>query len=793
MKTLDKKLLRDLKLMWSQALTIALVVASGVAGFITSFSAYDALSWSRDLYYADARFADVFATLKRAPLSLEPQLQAMAGAAHVETSQAQVVPVSIANVADPIVGLLLGLDPLAPPRLNKVNLRSGRMLSPARSGSGIGAMEALVSEGFAQARGLKPGDSVTALINGTREQLLVVGIALSPEYIFAGLGGSPDQRGFGVFWVDKKTLAAAYNMEGAFNQVAVRLGPGASEGAVIDQLDRLLARYGASNAHGRDLQMSHAMLSSEISQQRVMGTVLPSIFLAVAAFLLNVVLGRQIATQREQVAALKALGYDNLAIGLHYLKLLLLIVALGVVLGLALGAVLGQLFVGVYAESFRFPDMRFRLRPDLVLVAVFVTLGAAVLATVSAIRATVQLAPAEAMRAPSPGIYKPMLIERWGLQESLSPALRMVLRTMARRPLRSSLTVFGVALSMAIVITGAFMRDSVAVLMDTQFSQVLRGDVVAALLEATPAEVLYEAAKLPHVTAVEGMRSVPVRLVNGQHHWRGTLSGKAPQPDLSRIVDMKGHAYAAPHDGLLLTDRLAAKLQVQVGDLLRVEMQEGRREVLELPVSGTVHEMLGLNAYMQRASLNKLLREGDVVNSFTLAVARDVGAEATLLGRLKDLPRVGLVISKSTMAKNIEDVTVGNLLMVSSVLTAFAIVIAVGVVYNNARIALAERGWELASLRVLGFTRGEVSAILLGELAIEIALAMPLGMLLGYLLAGGIVTAIQTDEFYFPFVITPATYAFSALCVLLAGAVSAFIVRRRVDALDLVAVLKTRE
>jgi putative ABC transport system permease protein len=793
MKTLDKKLLRDLRLMWSQALTIALVVASGVAGFITSFSAYDALSWSRDLYYADARFADVFATLKRAPLSLEPQLQAMAGAAHVETSQAQVVPVSIANVADPIVGLLLGLDPLAPPRLNKVNLRSGRMLSTARSGSSIGAMETLVSEGFAQARGLKPGDSVTALINGAREQLLIVGIALSPEYIFAGLGGSPDQRGFGVFWVDKKTLAAAYNMEGAFNQVAVRLGPGASEGAVIDQLDRLLARYGASNAHGRDLQMSNAMLNSEISQQRVMGTVLPSIFLAVAAFLLNVVLGRQIATQREQIAALKALGYDNLAIGLHYLKLLLLIVALGVVLGLALGAVLGQLFVGVYAESFRFPDMRFRLRPDLVLVAVFVTLGAAVLATVSAIRATVQLAPAEAMRAPSPGIYKPMLIERWGLQKNLSPALRMVLRTMARRPLRSGLTVFGVALSMAIVITGAFMRDSVAVLMEIQFSQVLRGDVVASLLEATPAEVLYETAKLPHVTAVEGMRSAPVRLVNGPHHWRGTLSGKAPQPDLSRIVDMNGQAYPAPRDGLLLTDRLATKLQVQVGDRVRVEMQEGRREVLELPVSGTVHEMLGLNAYLERASLNKLLREGDLVNSFTLAVAREVGAEPALLSRLKDLPRVGLVISKSTMAKNIEDVTVGNLLMVSSVLTAFAIVIAVGVVYNNARIALAERGWELASLRVLGFTRGEVSAILLGELAIEIALAMPLGMLLGYVLASGIVSAIQTDEFFFPFVITPATYAFSALCVLLAGAVSAFIVRRRVDALDLVAVLKTRE
>jgi putative ABC transport system permease protein len=303
--------------------------------------------------------------------------------------------------------------------------------------------------------------------------------------------------------------------------------------------------------------------------------------------------------------------------------------------------------------------------------------------------------------------------------------------------------------------------------------------------------VLVELGKLPHVTAVEAQRSVSARLVHAHHSWRGNLVGKPQQPELSRIVDMDFRAYAAPLAGVLLTDRLAVKLDLQVGDSVRVELQEGRREVLELPVSGLVHEMIGMNAYLERRTLNHLLREGDVVNSFALAVER--GYEPALLNRLKELPRVSMVISKSTMARNIEDVTVGNLLMFSAVLTTFAVVIAVGVVYNHARIALAERAWELASLRVLGFTRSEVSAILLGELAIEIVLAMPLGMLLGYGLSKGIVSAIQTDEFFFPFVIAPATYAFSAICVVVAGVVSAFIVRRRVDGLDLVSVLKTRE
>lgn len=787
MKTLDRKLLRDLRLMWSQALTIALVVASGVGGFVTSFSAFDSLSWSRDRYYAESRFADVFSSLKSAPMALQRQLEMIEGAAHVQTGLAQVVPITIPDVSDPIAGQLIGLDLLAPQQLNVVTLRSGRMVEV----HGSGAIDALVSEAFAEAHQLKAGDEVTALINGKLERLRLVGIGLSPEYVFAGLGGSPDQRGFGIFWIDRQALATAYNMEGAFNQVTVRLSPGASEGAVIDQLDRLLAPYGGVSAHGRDQQMSNVILSSEIKQQRVMGTVLPSIFLAVAAFLLNVVLGRQIASQREQVAALKALGYGNRAIGWHYLKMVLVIVVLGLAVGLALGGFLGNAFVGLYAKTFRFPGLNYRLAPGLMLVAAGVAIAAAVLATISAIRATVLLAPAEAMRPPSPGIYKPMLLERWGMKAWFSPPLRMILRTMERHRLRTLLTILGVAMAMATVITGAFMRDAVVVLMDTQFSQVLRGDVSINLLEVTPARALQAAAHLPHVTAVEGGRNVAVRLVNANHHHRGFIQGKAEVPELFRIVNMDKQALNAPRNGLLLTDRLAKKLEVKPGDLVRVELQEGRREIFSLPVTGTVHELLGMNAYMERTALNTLLREGDLVNQIMVAVER--GHEPELLNRLKELPRVGVAVSKRVMARNITDVTARNILVFSLVLTVFATIIAVGVVYNNARIALAERSWELASLRVLGFTRTEVSAILLGELGIEIVLALPLGMGLGYLLALGIVTMIRSDEFSFPFAIQPATYAFAVVCVVVAGVVSALIVRRRIDQLDLVSVLKTRE
>lgn len=787
MKALDRKLLRDLTLMWSQAVTIALVVASGIAGFVGTFSAYQALKNSRELYYADARFADVFASLKRAPQSVERELARTPGVAQVDTRVQQIVPIDLEGVTDPVVGQLIGLPAQGEQRLNLVQLRRGRMVEPHRSGS----IETLVSEVFARERGLDLGSRLHALVNGKREQLVVVGIALSPEYVFAGLAGSPDQKGFGVFWIDRDTLAAAYNMEGAFNHVSLRLAPGGSEAAVIADLNRLLAPYGTSRAYGREDQLSDRILSSEISQQRVLGTILPSIFLGVAAFLLNVVLSRQIATQREQIAALKALGYPDLDIAWHYLKLTLLIVLVGLAGGLALGSALGKWFAELYADVFRFPVLQYELTASLVLVATAVAVLVGVLATVNAIRATVTLAPAEAMRPPAPGIYHPMLIERLGVKHWFPAALRMVLRTMERRPLRTGLTILGMALSMAIVVTGAFWRDSTQEILSTQFGLVMRGDVAVALIEATPARVQHEFMKLPHVTAAEGSRQVSVRLVNGHHVYHTAIQGRPADAQLQRVVDLDHRVHPMPTHGLLLTDRLAARLHLAVGDPVRVEVMEGRRQVFDLPVVGLVTEMMGMSAYTERRTLNRLLQEGDVVSQVTVSV--EPGHEPALLKALKEQPRVLLAASKSVMRNNIEEVTAKNVLTMSAILTVFACVIAIGVVYNSARISLSERAWELASLRVLGFSRAEVSGLLLGELAIEIALALPLGMLLGYGLSHTIVTLMVTDEFSFPLVILPHTYAFAGLSVVAAGLVSALIVRRRIDTLDLVGVLKTRE
>ena len=790
MKALDIKLLRDLRLLWSQALTIALVVGSGVAGYVTTLSAVDSLERARDAFYAGGGFADVFAAVERAPRAVVDELRALPGVADVQVTTEHAVRVEIDGIADPVIGQLIGVPRERPLAMNRVTLRAGRIEGGPGPALADGALPAWVSENFALAHGLAPGDRLQALVNGRLRTLQVAALALSPEYVFAGMFGAPDPRGFGVFWVDGDAMDAAWDMRGAFNRVAVKLAPGASERAVVDALTRALAPYGASLAHGRDDQVSHSMLANEIAEQRVLGTIMPAIFLAVAAFLLNVVVSRLVATQREQIAALKALGYANRAIARHYLLLVGAIVALGLVIGVALGKWLGTMMLGLYAEFFRFPRFDHVLEPSLVLVAAGLSVLTALAGTLGAIAATVRLAPAEAMRPPAPGRYRPTLLERMGLTR-LPTVLRMILRQMERRPWRTLLAAGGVAAAVAIVVLGNFFRDAVDTLVDTQFNRSMRFDVSVWTLEATSDRAADELLRLPGATMVESSRFVEATLVNGHRRERTQLKGYATQPELYRILDVDGRATDPVGRGLVLTDRLADKLGLGVGDRVQAEILEGRARTLTLTVDATVREMMGLNAYIDRRLLNRLLGDGDLSSGFVLKI--DADREPALLAATREMPRVVGAFSKASLLRNMEEVSARNIRIMSGVLTAFAAVIAVGVVYNNARIALAERAWELASLRVLGFTRAEVSALLLGEMALVIAVALPLGMLAGWGLVHALIGALKSDQFFFPIVILPRTYAWAAIAIVAAAAASALVVRRRIDRLDMVAALKTRE
>jgi putative ABC transport system permease protein len=511
----------------------------------------------------------------------------------------------------------------------------------------------------------------------------------------------------------------------------------------------------------------------------------------VAAFLLNVLLTRLMATQRGQIAILKAFGYTTTAIVVHFLKMTVLIIAAGLVLGIWAGSWMGRGMSNMYLTFYRFPYLDYVLRPEIIGWSALISLGTGMVGVVWAVVHAAGEAPAVAMQPAAPSSYRVSLLERAGIGRGLSQPGRMILRNIERRPWKALFSAAGIALSTAILVMGGFWGDAVDFAVDVQFRQAQRDDLQVTFVEAVSSRALSSLRSLPGVTYAEPMRSVAARFRFGHRSYRAAVVGLEPDGDLRRLLDDRLEQVDLPPEGILLTDFLADTLGVRPGDLLTVELLEGNRAVRQAPVVATVKEFIGVSGYMDRHALNRLLREGEVVTAAFLAA--DMENAPVIYSKLKEMPAVAGTTARRRVLESFYETMAKQMMTFAFFNTVLAGIIAIGVVYNTARIALSERSRELASLRVLGYTRAEVSFILLGELAVLVLAGIPAGMVIGRGLAWTLLSGTTTDLYRFPLIILPGTYAFAALVVLIAAVLSGIIVRRRIDHLDLVEVLKTRE
>lgn len=789
LSALNRKLLRDLWHLRGQVLAAALVVACGVAVFLTFRGLSEMLEEARDGYYRQYRFADLFAQVKRAPLSLADAIAEIPGVAAVDTAVSLEVTLDVPGLAEPATAQLISVPDRGRPLLNDLHLARGSWLSPGARD------EVLVNGAFAKANGLVPGSVIGAVINGRWQRLKVAGIADSPEFIYVlrPASGLPDDRRYGILWMGREAVAHAYDMDGAFNRLNVALARGASEPGVLAQVDRLLAPHGSFGAHGREEQISAKTIADELTQLRVNGGVVASIFLGVAAFIINIVLARLISTQRDQVAVLKAFGYGNAAIGTHYLGFALVTVALGTLLGLPLALWFGTELEGIYRNFFHFPALAWRVSAPALAASAGASLLAAAAGAFAATRRAVRLAPAEAMRPEPPARFRPGWIERAGFQRWLSISERMIIRNLERRPWKAALSILGIALATAILVVGRYGIDALEHIIDLQFRVAQRDDIFIDYAEALSAGARFEAARLPGVVDAEPFRFTPVRLRFGHRQRRTGIMGLAPESRLRALVDIEYRRVPLPPEGLVLSAKLARRLGARPGDAIEVELLERGLVRRLVPLAGVVDDPVGVGAYMALPALHRLLREGESVSGALLAV--DPRQRDALYAELKRLPLVRGVSVKEASLANFRDVIAKSLTVQTVVNVIFACVIAFGVVYNSVRVALSERGNELASLRVLGFTRREVGAMLLGEQALLTLAAIPLGFALGYGICAALVEALnaQQETFRLPLVLSPRTFAFAFVVIAAAAAASGLLVWGRLRRLDLVAVLKTRE
>ncbi|MDC0934708.1 FtsX-like permease family protein [Pirellulales bacterium] len=787
MSALNRKAVRDLWQMKGQSAAIAVVIGCGIALFVLSRSMLHSLELTQEAYYERYRFADVFASLKRAPDALADRIAEIPGVSRLETRIVVSVNLSIPGLPEPATGRLVSLPDVRAPALNRLHLRTGRLLEPRRDD------EVLASEAFALANDLHVGDEIAAIINGRRKRLRIAGIALSPEYIYEIKPGDilPDNKHFGVLWMSHEVLSTAYNLEGAFNDVALSLFRGASSDEAVARLDDLIEPYGGLGAYTRKDQPSHMFVDNEIEQNRQMGLIMPSIFLGVAAFLLNVVFSRVVNLQREQIAALKAFGYSHTEVAWHYLKMALSIVGAGLLLGLPGGAWLGRGVTAMYAKLFHFPEFTYHLTYGVALTAAAVSVAAGMLGAWGAIARAGRLPPAEAMRPEPPINYGPTLLERVHLGHLLPPVVRMIIRQLERHPIKTLLSVTAISLAVAIIVVGNFMEDSVDYVIRAQFQQTQRYDMSIVTVEPVSDRAIDEVSNMPGVVYAEPVRSVSTRIRVGQRARRVGVLGIPSDSMLYGLINIDGRKVMLPPDGLLISRKLGDILGVGVGDYVQVEVLEGKRPVRNVLVAGQLQDFAGVSAYMNVEAVGRMMREGPMVTGAHMIV--DAKYENALFGQLKEVPGVAGVTIKQHAVDSFHHTIGENMMLMRMINLLFACVIAVGVVYNSARISLSERSRELATLRVIGFTRGEISAILLGELALVTLLAIPLGLWLGYLLAALAVSYLDLELFRFPLVIERTTYGLAAAVVLAASTVCGLLVRSKLDHLDLIAALKSRE
>ncbi|WAT18607.1 ABC transporter permease [Aurantiacibacter sp. MUD11] len=787
MRALDLKLLRDLWRMRGQALAIALVLAAATSTFVLSMGVSRSLAETRDAYYARNHYADVFVEMTRAPRSVVDRIAAIEGVQQVEGRIQQYASLDMPGRVIPVRALINSIDEHGYNRLNLITLREGRL---PRAGA---PQEVVVDEAFAQASSLAVGDEVSALIYGSRQPLRIVGVGLAPDFIYSLAPGDlvPDNTRFGIFWMGEEALEAATDRKEAINSISLTLQRGVSEAEVIRKVDDIVAPYGGAGAYGREDHISNAFVDNELMQLDAMTQVIPPVFLVVATFLVYIVLGRLIRTERTQIGLIKAFGYSDWAIAAHYLKFSLVVAGLATLGGSLAGIWMGRAMTELYLEFFRFPFLEYRVSGNVFLGAALLSFGAAGLGALGGMRTAARLNPAVAMSPPPPPVYRSGMLEKFGTWGGFSAIGHMIARHIARWPWRSAITVLGVSLSLALLFATLQFMDSSRTMLDSYFFRAQRQDMTVTFTEPRNEDVLYELEQLPGVLRAEPVRGVPVKLSFTNRMERTAIESTSEDAVLSARIDADGNELGLPPAGLMLSRRMADKLGVDAGDSIHVELLGGRQTELDLNVAGIVDEFIGERAYATQGVLERLTRDAAPVGAAQLRI--DPAERDRILTELKDMPLVLGVTERDAAMERFEELIDENINTMLVFYIAFASAIAVGVVYNSARILFSERAHELATLRVLGYFRSEVGIVMLGELALLVVAAVPVGCILGYWLAQFMTAMFSSDLFRLPFAPSRSTYGFASLVVMASASLTAVVVAMRVFKLDMVRVLKAQE
>jgi putative ABC transport system permease protein len=792
MTPLDRKLARDLLAAKGRLLAIISIIAVGVMCFIYMRSSYYNLKTAQSSYYAQCRMADFWVDLKKIPIAELDALAELPGVAEIQPRIQFYVTVDLPRVEEPLNGLVISVPQQRDGILNNIVMRRGGNFTDRRRN------EVIVSDAFAQAHGLYPGQWIHVLLNNRRQELFIVGTAISSEFVYLLAPGRivPDDKRFGVFYLKHEYAEEAFDFDGAANSVVGRFTAEYQQhpDEVLRRAESVLEPYGVFGTTKRKDQASNRFLSDEIAGLGTFSMIMPVIFLGVAALVLNVLLSRQIDQQRTTIGTLKALGYGDRQIVWHYIKFALAIGAAGSILGSVCGYGMAVWVTSIYAQFYEFPRLANEFYPGTYAIGFVISLVCALVGSLHGARATLRLQPAEAMRPKPPRRGGKVWLERaTRLWASLSFGWRMVLRGVIRNPVRTGVGVFASAMGAALLMCGLMMSAATHYLVDFQYTMVTRSDIDLSLEGERGRDALLEIRRLPGVDRAEPQLAVSCTFIHGPHRRRGGITGLAPDARLTIPRDPQGNPIRVPTTGLAMSRKLATLLDVSVGDQIIVRPTKGLRREVEAPVVALTDGYLGLGVYADIHYLSHLIGEEFAVTGVQLTADPRPEVRTELNRRLKQLPALRAVNAREDVIRNLQEELLDLQNVFIGLVMMFAGVIFFGSILNASLVNLTERTREIATLRVLGYGPWQIGGLFLKESMLVNLLGTLVGLPLGYSLAWLISTLYNTEMFRFPLVSPPSVWVITiAIAVGFAG-LAHLVVQRVIFRLDYLEALNVKE
>lgn len=792
MTPLNRKLCRDIILARGQLAAVAAIMAVGVAAYVGMSGTCRNLEAAKRSYYTRCQMADFWVHLKKAPVSEVAALSAMDDVAALRTRISYQVTVDLDDVARPLTGLVVSMPAERRAVINDIVLKRGGYFSRKRRN------EVIVSDDFATKRGLTPGDRVHLLLNNQRKELFVVGTADSSEFTYLVSPGGivPDPANYGVFYIKRRYAEEVFDFEGACNEVVGRLVPSAQRRPerVLQTIETRLATFGVISKTALKQQPSNFILTNEIQQGKEMATMLSSIFLLVAALVLNVLLSRMAEQQRTVVGTLKAIGYTNRQILRHFFGFGIVVGAMAGLAGWPGGYWLSHAMTNMYRPIFDFPRLDNQLYPSLMAQGMVMSLVFAVLGTLRGVRAVQRLKPAEAMRPRPPQTGRSVILERWRwFWHRLGFQTQMVLRGLFRTRVRTLVGIFAAAMGAAIMVAAFYYRDAFVYLIQFQYEEIDRSDYTLVFRDERGDGALAEVRDLPGVNRAEPLLTVAGTLHHGRHRKKSAITGVKPDAQLTVPRDANAERVRVPRTGLLLTRQLAEILHAQPGDRLTLIPNRGLRRPVDVPVVRVVDSYLGLGAYADIDYLDHVVGEASALNQIQLSVDRGLRTRRALYRELKRLPTLQAVVATRQAKENVEDEMLKMMTTMAYFLIAIAAVIYSGSILNAALISISERQREIATLRVLGYGPRAIGGIFLRESLIVNVVGALLGLPLGYFISLASAAGFDSELFRMPRVIQPISLVVTVVLAIVMCLASHFIVQTVINKMDWREAIKVKE